>query len=233
MTAGPAKPFGPWAAEGDAIRYGVFLRPSPALIDESLRAFLIGERHFGLTAAAAYPPHITLVGSIALSEQSGRSDEVTLHAAEELLISAVENALDGQLTRQLTTTGLAMSEDGFVGLRFADHPDSPAPLSALMGEILEAARPLRHFPLGDRTREHRMKDSPETFAPHLTYVGHDGASDLALARECFEVLQDLGCGAPEDWAADTVTAYRLTSQDWSGEYWRTLRWTPLKSWRLG
>ncbi len=48
-------------------RYGVFLRPSPALIEESLRAYSIVSDQYGFTAAKAYPPHVTLVGSIALS----------------------------------------------------------------------------------------------------------------------------------------------------------------------
>lgn len=216
MTLGPASQ----SSDTSSVRYGVFLRPSPELIDASLRAFAIGEHQFGLTAASAYPPHITLVGSIALT------------VPEENFIESLDAVLENQPARRIVTTGMTLSDDGFVGLRFRDHESSPAPLAGLMGEVLEAARPLRHFPLGDRTREHRMKDSPETFAPHLTLVGHDGRDSLDLTEECFEVLTALGIGDQPEWVGDVVTLYRFTSDDWSGRYWETLAWRPLKSWRL-
>lgn len=201
-------------------RYGVFLRPSPAWSQDALRAYDIVVNQFGLHAAAAYPPHVTLVGSIAID---GR---------ERDLVAAVATAVDGRAPVRLHSDGIALINN-YIGYRLSDLDQGPARSSELMGAILEAVRPVRVYPPLDRTNAERKADSPANFRPHLTVVGHDGAYREWLLPEILEHLLAVGIGAPCDYECDRVELLRLRSENWSGRYWETMSWTIIGSWQLG
>lgn len=215
-------PDGAQGVDAGPLRYGVFLRPSPELIEESLRAYRIVVDQFGFTAANAYPPHVTIVGSIALAPG----------VAEDDLVDAVSGAIAGRCALPLVNHGMRGWNDS-IGYRIDDDPGASTPgLRDLMGSVLEALKPLRVFPPSDRTTAARLLDSPQTFDPHLSLLGHDGKDNPAASAECLEVLEALGIGAPSTWSGEWVTLYRLHAQDWTDRYWDTMTWQILRSWRL-
>lgn len=204
------------------IRYGVFLRPSAALIQESLRAYRITAEQFGFRAANAYPPHITLVGSIALDPERSESD----------LVSAVDGAISGVAPIPIKNLGMALMEDRSILCQMIDHDAGALRLPDLMGALLDAVRPIRVFPSTDETAAQRQNDAPENFRAHLSLISHDGKHFPELSEECFSVLEEIGIGAPSEWIGEWVTLYRLESDDWTDRYWRTMTWEIVKSWKL-
>lgn len=214
-AASPEREVGPY-------RYGVFLRPSPELIEEALRGYAIVTDQYGFTAARAYPPHVTLVGSIALDPARSEAD----------FLDAIDAVASGRRPFPLVNHGIEIVRDA-IGYQVADPDDRVVPgIVDLMGAVLEAIRPLRVFPPTDRTTSERLTDSTATFAPHLSLLGHDGAERPELVRECFEVLRATGIGGPSLWTGEWVTVYRFRSDDWTDRYWETMSWEVARSWRL-
>lgn len=219
------------APEGGQVRYGVFLRPSAALIAETLRSFAVTHEVYGFRAANAYPPHITLVGSIASS------------VSQDVLIDAVSEALRGHTSVRLFSEGMSLVQ-GSVMYRFSDaepvaprQKDSGVPVPGsgvreLMGSILEAVSGLRHFHDEDFTAARRRLDSPERFSPHLSIISFDGVDSPELSAEALELLQQLGLGHSIVDTFEWVHLLRLHAQDWSASYWDSLSWSVVKTWRL-
>lgn len=201
-------------------RHGIFLRPSARIAARTLEAFTMCERLLGLRAAGAYPPHVTILGSI------------DLVVPEQELTAALERALAGAAALPVRVEPLALDAHG----TYLSHPISQgpgAPLTALMGRVLAEADPLRTIRDGDFAAAERRTDSPETFRPHLTVVGHDGADRPGDLPDALAVLGELGLGAAVEEVWDTVSLYRLTAEDWQGRYWETMTWEVARSWRLG
>lgn len=218
----------------DAVRYGVFLRPDAQFCDEALRAMVHVNYQFGLSAALAYPPHITLVGSIALNpnEPCAYDDAQSFRISprESQLVAAVDRAVASSGPQRLAVKSFALSENGFVYYAFEDQPGNC--ISNLMGAILSAVAPMRVYHDDDRTVVERKQDSPLNYQPHLTVLSHDGGLDPDVAREAYEQLLELGYGQKTDMISNTVSLYRFGSTTWSGEYWMNMKWRLLKSWKL-
>ncbi|WP_130176538.1 hypothetical protein [Cryobacterium sp. SO1] len=209
-------------------RYGVFLRPSPELIRDCITAFGIASGQFGFTAAAAFPPHATLVGSIALAPNATETDlrAAIKDALAEVAPFTVHNA---GLGRQFVDSiGYDIDGDGTGTGTGTVNRD----LRAVMEKLFHALSSLTVFPSSDRFIESRKAASSETTRGHVTVVGHDGAGHPELLDELLEVLEELDLDHPSTFLADTITLYRLTSEDWTGKYWQSMRWEVLESVRL-
>lgn len=204
---------------GRQLRYGVFLRPSAELTEQALQANQITAGLFGFQSANAYPPHITLVGSI--------SPSVPL--AE--LLPVLDRVLANRPAVELTTVGMEAGP-GSLGYRFTDARPGQAPVADLMGAILDAVAPLRHFHDDDFTAERRRNDSPANFAPHLSIISFDGPQRPGLVAETAELLAELGIGGPATAVFDRVHLLAFSSLDRTGPYWQTMQWELLHSWRL-
>lgn len=205
-------------------RYGVFLRPSPELIRDCITAFGIASGQFGFTAAAAYPPHATLVGSIALAPNATETDlrAAVTDALAEVVPFTVHNAgLDRQFVDSI---GYDIDGDGTGSVN--------RDLRAVMERLFHALSSLTVFPSSDRFIESRKVASSETTRGHVTVVGHDGAGHPELLNELLEVLEELDLDHPSTFLADTITLYRFTSDDWTGKYWQSMSWEVLESVRL-
>lgn len=199
-------------------RYGVFLRPSPGLGAEALRAYDIVQRQFGFTAACAYPPHTTVVGSIAWTADEGD------------LRSAVDGALAAATAMPLLNRGLEIIGTA-IGYQMEDaDPERPL-LADLMTNVTDLVAAHRVFPARDFATLHPVPK--EAFRPHLTVLGHDGADHPDVVPECFRFLREAGIGAPSEWVGDTIWLMRMHSADWTGRYWETQSWELVESWTLG
>jgi len=205
-------------------RYGVFLRPSAELIRDCLAGFSIASGQFGFTAAAAYPPHTTLIGSIALADGITETD----------LVAAVNEALTEVTPFIVHNSGLGHQFVDSIGYDVDrdDNGNVNAELHCVLDHLFRAIAPLSVFPREDRFVESRMAASSETTRGHITVVGHDGAGRAHLLDELLLVLQALDLHKPSSFTADTITIYRFTSEDWTGDYWQSMTWTILQSIRL-
>jgi 2'-5' RNA ligase len=212
------------AHEAGPYRYGIFLRPSPELARVSLRAYEVVTSQFGLTAAAKYPPHITVIGSIPLS------------GTEADLIDAIDKVMAGQRAIAVHIAGLVAKIGYAVGYEL-NHLADGSPNLALR-ELYESLRTTTAGARGhvstDRQADKRLaNEAADKFKAHLTVVGHDAADNPDLLPEIKAFLGALPeIQAPPEDVLDTVSLFRFTSADWTGRYWESMSWTLLRSWSM-
>lgn len=204
-------------------RYGIFMRPAPELGEVALRAMDIAHRQFGFRAAISYPPHTTLVGSIALA------------VPEQSLVDVLDKQLSSRAAVPMWNKGLGSQFGDSIGYNVNEDGAGGAnlPLHELVVGLFQAVAPLRTHPVTDRGIGKRQRDDGRSFEGHLTVVGHDGVDNLELTWECLEYLQALRLNGPATDPGNTISLYRFHSEDWAGRYWETMQWSVLKSWKLG
>ena len=206
------------AADPRDVRYGIFLRPDPATAERTLRGFDIARCMFGFTAAAAYPPHATLVGSI----------DLTVDESE--LIAAIDRVLADPPAQQLETSALDPWDGAALVQLVRDAGETR--IGALAGALLTAIAPLRRVSEGDFAAGIVGAITPETFRAHVTVVGHDGADRPEQLPDVLAFMNQLGFDQPIRATWDTATLYRFRSDDWQGRYWETMTWEIVRNWRL-
>ncbi|MDN5667195.1 MAG: hypothetical protein L0G87_02215 [Renibacterium salmoninarum] len=204
-------------------RYGIFMRPGPAFGETALRAMEIAHRQFGFRAAISYPPHTTLVGSLALA------------VPERSLLDVLDKQLASRAAVPMWNKGLGSQFGDSIGYNVNEDGagSQNRRLRELVTDLFTAVEPLRTHPPTDRGIAKRKREDGSGFEGHLTVVGHDGADNLALTWECLEYLRTLGLDGPATDPGDTVSLYRFHAQDWAGRYWETMQWAVVKSWKLG
>lgn len=203
----------------DLIRYGVYLRPDPhtcwcvTQLTGQLRA------QYGFVSSAAFPPHATLVGSQPVS------------CGPEAVAEAVDRVLAGRTAFMVHNAGIQPMDAGFVYdvHHLADGVTPNPELTDLARAVDAALAPLRtpvphHQP---------VCFEPDTFHGHLSLASHDLLDRPDLRTEVEEYLQAIPIAPPTSFIGDTVALYATMSDDWSGCWWRTLRFEHLRSWRLG
>lgn len=172
----------------------------------------------------AYPPHITLLGS------------VVLNGTEEQLITVLDAELRSAQSIPMYGVGLNASIGAAVGIDYHKTRDGyeNTQMADLYEDLRRATQSLRGYEPSDRKAAHRrVKESREFFHAHLTVLGHDGIDNPSLRDAAKATLEQLADDVPPEWTASTVTLYRFWSEDWSYEYWLTQEWIPLHSWTLG
>ena len=205
-------------------RYGIFIRPPAAVALPALEMMRTARDLFGFHAAIAYPPHITLIGSIVLD------------GTEVQLVDAIDGVLSGRPAIPIHGRGLNASIGAAVGIDYnrTSNGEQNTQLTDLYEDLRRETAQLRGFEPSDRkAAERQAKEGAELFRGHLTVLGHDGIDNAVVRDEARGVLQSLVKDLPEDWSADTVTLYRFWSAEWDAKYWMTQQWIPIASWRLG
>lgn len=206
-----------------SFRYRVFLRPGPRFGVTALQAMDIAHRQFGFQSAVSYPPpHTTLVGSIAIDGPERELENVLEEVLQRPAVPLWNKGLGRQFEASL---GYNVNEDG--------NGQPNLLLRELVREIFEAVELLRVHPVTDLGIVKRRRETAEAFEGHLTVVGHDGIDNPELVEECLDYLRALDLNGPATDIGNTVSLFRFHSEDWGGRYWETMRWTILRSWRLG
>ena len=204
-------------------RYGIFIRPPREISIPALEIMRTVRDLFGFHAAMAYPPHITLIGSI------------VLNGTEEDLIKAIGTVLADRKAIAVHGRGLNAAIGAAVGIDYSRTADG-APNSALAdlyADLHKATLALQGYEPSDRKADaRREKAAKEHFRAHLTVLGHDGVDNPTIRDEARALVEPLAERLPADWAATTVTLYRFWSNAWHSEYWLTQEWIPLASWTL-
>jgi 2'-5' RNA ligase superfamily len=203
-------------AEPEDVRYGVFLTPDARTSAAVTTITGLVRAQFGLVSAGAFPPHVTLAGSL------------PLQVGEDELVSAVRAVVARQPPFEVQNYGIARLGDSVV---YDVHELDGAPnahLTALVGDLGPVLRPLLR-PSADLPPDLRSGDE---WRGHLSLASHElfGQADLGAEVEAF--VRDLDVPCPSRFAATIVTVYRFLDTTWAGAWWTTLRWERVTSVRF-
>ena len=198
-------------------RFGVFLRPDPKTcaavtqITNQLRA------QYGLVSAAAFPPHVTLAGSL----------PVVVPLAE--LIQLIGFVLRRRPAFTVQNLGVRRLADSALAYDVSAIDGAPnRPLSDLAGAVDSVVRPL----LGPSGSLPPDLYEPDHWMPHISLVSHELRIRADLREEIEDYVEGLAVMAPRAFMADTVMLYRFAHNTWTGSWWRDMRWEHVRSWHL-
>jgi hypothetical protein len=197
-------------------RYGVYLRPDPptcaavTTITTQLRA------QYGFVSAAAFPPHATLAGNLPIIDL-------------DRLIDNLSRELDGLAAFPVENAGLRRLGDSAVIYDISRRGEEMnLELRALAEAVHTVVAPLLTDAPGMRADTYR----PDRWRAHLSLASHDLMGRPDLWDEIWEYVSGLRITPPMGFHAETVALYRLTSPSWTGEWWRQMSWTHVRSWHL-
>jgi hypothetical protein len=199
-------------------RFGVFLRPDPKTcaavtqITGQLRA------QYGLISAGAFPPHVTLAGSL----------PVVVPLAE--LIQLIGFVLRRTRSLPVQNLGIRRLADAAIAYDVSALDGAPnRSLNDLAGAVDSVVRPL----LGPSGGLPPDLYEPDHWMPHISLVSHELRVRADLREEIEDYVDGLGVIPPASFTADTVMLYRFAHNTWTGSWWRDMRWEHVRSWRLG
>lgn len=177
------------------------------------------ERQFGLIAAGAFPPHMTILGHVPTRDDD---DEV---------IQAARRALDGVRPVRFFNQGLAEYHGGIIHDIGMLQDGSPNP------ELLELFRRARHHLDSLRVpprNEFKGGVKEETgFHGHISIAAHDLSLRPEQWDEVYEFLAQLDVDMRGEYISDTASLYAFETQSgWDGRWWETMSWRLLTSVKL-
>lgn len=196
-------------------RFGLFLRPDPVTCRQLSEIVRLLWAQFGLRSAAAFPPHVTLLGSMSMES----SPDALIHAVDPVLKGAprfaVHNAglavLDGSLVYDMS-----LLPDGSVNTDLLD----------LRRRLVEAARRVAQVPCDTDTAPW---DSA-SFRAHLSVANHELRVDPWRLVEVHEFVRGLGVTMPTSFEARTFALVETQSVSFATRWWEDLTWQHLHSW---
>lgn len=202
------------------IRYGVFLRPDPATcsaVEQITRAL---KQQFGLLSAAAFAPHATLVGNLAIN------------ASPNELVAALDPVFEATSPLPVYNHGPERTLTGdFQGTYRYDIDRNAAgdqPNQALRQVAAAVKRAV--MPLSVPVTDHfTVPVADYEFAGHLSLASHELALDKRLCDEVGEFIAGLPITAPSSFIARWYTLFELRAE-WSGPWWENQPWRPIHSW---
>jgi hypothetical protein len=199
------------------VRHGVFLRPDPLTCAAVTRITTQLRAQYGLVSAGAFPPHVTLAGSLPVA------------AGEPALVRALDDALAPVTRFPVHNRGIGRLGPPSVvyDVHELDGGSNPA-LVALAGTVDAAVRPL----LGDAPGLPADLYAPGRWRAHLSLASHDLFDRADLRDEVEEYVRGLGVDVPASFTADTVALYSFEHPTWTGTWWGDMRWEYRRSWRL-
>ena len=204
--------------EGDpGVRFGFYLRPSYAMCRDQAEMHALLLRQFGQVTAGAFMPHATLKGFF-------RSD-----AAVSDMIAALDVALVGQAPFTVVNNGPIATGGASVLLNIQqDEFGATNPAIQRLHEVSFAAlEPFVH-PECNFTP---VEGKGAFFFAHLTLM--QSLPRREFFDEIFAFIQDAEPIGPRRFLAEYVHLYAFRSDDWYGNWGKTLTWEMLSSWKLG
>ncbi len=198
------------------VRFGVYLRPSYAMSRALAEMHDLLRRHFGLVVAGVFMPHTTIKGFF-------RSD-----ATVSEIVQAVTGALEDRAPFTVFNNGPVPFGRGGNGIdvQHGSTSEINAEMQALHEAVFASLLPLVHQ---DCTLTQRERANKQYFAK-LTLVMAD-IPDF-LFDEVLAFISEAEPIGPPRFTAERVHLFAFRSDDWTGAWWHSLRWTLLNSWRL-
>ena len=203
-------------------RYGVFLIPDPQTCAAVTRITGQLRAQYGLVSASAFPPHVTLVGSLPLA-----GDEAPALTA---LTDVLDDVLGSRTSFPVTNAGIGWLGGSLI-YDVHDRDGAPnAPLVDLAATVDAAVRPLLR-PTAPGALAADVRESSR-WRGHLSLASHDLEARPELRGEVQAYAQGLGVDVPKEFEAQVIALYEFRHPTWSGPWWVDLRWAHLRSWRL-
>ncbi len=198
------------------VRYGYYLRPSPQMCDAQVRVHMLLERQFGLRVAGRFMPHATIKGFFA-------SEADVDHIRE-----CANAIVDGLTTFPVYSQGVVGFGNLGIALSIMRMPDLSRndKLQNLHDRSLDVLMPLVSSSCNFTPNEWLG----ERFEAHLTLAMAD--IPATLFEEVLQFVQSLEPVGPEMFLAEWLHLYAFESDDWHGDWWDTLRWKLVDSWKL-
>ena len=208
LQAGAARNEWPAHDARDTLRYGVFLRPDPATCAATAALHTLLRQQFGLVAAAVFPPHVTLLGNVALT------------TGEDVLLQRVAEVAGRHAPLRLPHAGPARWNRV---IACDVHDDAVDALARDVEAALEGVR--------GRTDTDYLtgQTSTERFRAHLTIAGQDVALRADLTDEVLEFVTALAAEFPTVMTGRHVQTFRFRSDHWPGRWWADMTWDLLSS----
>ena len=194
-----------------SFRYGVFLRPDPATCWAVTQIVQAVREQFNLVAAAAFPPHATILGNV-----RPRVSEDELVALLDPVFAEV---------RPFTVYNHGVRDFAF---NVNDNAAGDAPnsdLAAVSDAVRAVVGPIHwHHDdfLAPNVEDYR-------FRAHLTLAGFDLSLEPRLKPEVEEFIAGLPIVPPASFTLNWYTLYQFRS-DWDGRWWETQTWRHVRSW---
>jgi hypothetical protein len=203
-------------ATADGIRYGFYLRPSYAMARAQAEMHDLLTRQYGLRVAGRFMPHATIKGFF-MSQAT---------VAE--IIGRIDPVMAGRPPFPVYNRGPIPFGKSGIALDIQRTPDGSRnePLQAVHASALTALLPL--------------VASDCNFTPHEWY-GDRFSAHLTLAMadipgwafgEVLDFVRQAAPIGPPTFTADTFHLFAFFIEDWEGNWWETMRWKLLHSWRL-
>lgn len=198
------------------IRYGIFLRPDPATCWAVTQITYALQQQYGLVAAAAFPPHATLIGNL----QS--------KVPESELVSILDTVFNNAAPFPVYNHGVARTSGG--SFRYDLNLDQlGVRANAQLGRMAAAVRKAV-LPLHARHDDYLAPNVQEyAFEGHLTLAGFELHIDSRLSDEVGDFLAGLPVSVPDSFAARWYTLFQFDA-DWDGHWWTNMPWWHVKSW---
>lgn len=198
------------------IRYGWYLRPSRAMSDAQIRIHRSLQYQYGMIGGGVFMPHATIKGFF-------RSD-----ASVEEIIGAFDNAVEGHQAYTVYNAGPVSWSGRSIVIDI--HLNADGMVNMAQQKLHESAwqsiMPLVHPECDFCPREGSM----ENFRAHLTLAMSDLKPEML--DEVMEFVKEDGPIGPETFTAEYFHLFAFQSADWMGEWWHTLEWKLLHSWKL-
>ena len=199
-------------------RFGVFLRPDPLTCAAVTRVTDQLRAQYGLVSAGAFPPHVTLAGSLLLA------------VPEAELVTALTRALDGRAGFAVPNAGLRRLFGSTVAYDVHESQGWANPsLVELAGTVDAVVRPRVRGPESGLGLDLYQ---PDRWRAHLSLASHDLDERPDLVEEVEAFVGGLGIAAPASFRAEVVSLYALQHPTWTGPWWQDLRWSHRRSWML-
>ena len=203
-------------------RYGVFLLPDPRTAAGVTTITTQIKAQYGLVSAAAFPPHVTLVGSLPLVGDPYQA-LLDLESELEAVLAARESFLVANAGVARLGNAIVYDVNERDGAPNSDLLDLAA---AIRSAVLPRLAPTAPGTLAADVRE------PSQWHGHLSLASHEMDERPELHDEVVTYIEGLEVDTPGRFRAEVVALYQFDHPTWTGRWWTDLRWSHLRSWRL-
>lgn len=198
------------------IRYGIFLRPDPATCWAITQITFALRQQFGITAAAAFAPHATLIGNLQPS------------IVEDELIGLLDPVFANTHLVAVYNHGVRRTAHGTFEYNINLDATGTTPNESL-GRIAAAVKAVVepiHVLHNDR---HAPNVADYHFAGHLGLASFELRENNRLTDEVGEFIAGLPVTVPSSFVARWYTLFQF-SADWTGPWWQDMPWRHVRSW---
>ncbi len=194
-------------------RFALYLLPPYPLARDIAEVHSMLRKQFGFAAADRFPVHCTVKGFFKKNEKP-----------VDRLVEELDAFFTDRGPLPVSIENQRVDPIGF-GLSLLNLDGKPnQPFLKLREEVVEIILPY----IADDC-DFREHDLGHPYHPHITFAFRD------IPNELYENVFAWLAPAPEmtgQFSADTYHFLEFFSDDWPGNWWETIRWRLIRSWRL-